>query len=97
MDAWGTVAKYLNTANLGKASLISKGVRVQVINSPAFRAALSRHRLGRQYDGGDKHEQSEYVEEDEDCEEEMEEEYADEVDSSPNMSPNLKMYPIPQT
>ena len=58
---------------------------MHIVSSPAFRSALSKHRLGRQYDGGDKQGQSEYIEEDEDIEEEMEEEEeAEDYDVTPN-------------
>lgn len=98
LDAWSIVAKYLDTPGLGKASRISKEVRMHIISSPAFRAVLSKHRLGRQYDGGDKQGQSEYIEEDEDIEEEMEEEEeAEDYDVTPNQSPVMQNYKIPQT
>lgn len=60
---------------------------MHTVSSPAFRAALSKHRLGRQFDGGDKQGQSEYIEDDEDMEEEMEEveeEEAEEFEATPN-------------
>ena len=54
LEAWSTVAKFLDAPGLAKASRVSKAVRMQIIGSPSFRAALSRHRLGRSYEGGDK-------------------------------------------
>jgi len=47
LDAWGVVSKYLDNPGLAKAASLSKSIRIHTVNSPSFRAALSKHRLGR--------------------------------------------------